>query len=166
MYPMVQRQRDQQHQKPNQTRNRAGLLEQQPTVSVISRGRFQQHDVLEPLQEVSVAQQELTDDDEEEQRLPKRPLHRRFFTYVREAWTGVKSALGYTLYDRKRTKEIRKTCKIWDVARWTRNRRREWRDHVDEQYKTAPKNNRNTNTYKIILQLQDIPYMTGRELKK
>ncbi|XP_030748772.1 Kv channel-interacting protein 1-like [Sitophilus oryzae] len=99
MYPMVQRQRDQQHQKPNQTRNRAGLLEQQPTVSVISRGRFQQHDVLEPLQEVSVAQQELTDDDEEEQRLPKRPLHRRFFTYVREAWTGVKSALDSELED-------------------------------------------------------------------
>lgn len=25
---------------------------------------------------------------------PRRPLHKRFFNYVRNAWTGVKSALG------------------------------------------------------------------------
>ncbi|KAF7279620.1 hypothetical protein GWI33_007014 [Rhynchophorus ferrugineus] len=99
MYPMVQRQRDQ-HHKQNPNRNRAGLLEQQPTVSVISRGQFQQHEVLEPLQEVTVVQPELPDtDEEEEQREPKRPLHRRFFTYVREAWTGVKSALDSELED-------------------------------------------------------------------
>lgn len=32
----------------------------------------------------------------------RRPLYRRFFNYVREAWTGVKFALGnYTLYGYK-----------------------------------------------------------------
>lgn len=94
MYPMVQRQQDVQHGHHLNRNRDQRILEQQPTVSIISRGRYQQHDVLEPLQSGSGKQQESTDDEEEEQQKPKRPLHRRFFTYVREAWTGVKSALG------------------------------------------------------------------------
>lgn len=38
-----------------------------------------------------------TEDDNEEENAPKkppRPLYRRFFNYVRQAWTGVKFALG------------------------------------------------------------------------
>lgn len=99
MYPMVQRQHDLQHDRHHNRHRDVDLLEQQPTVSVISRGRFQQHEVLEPLQGCSAKVQQLESADEEEEeeeqpRRPKRPLHRRLFTYVREAWTGVKSALG------------------------------------------------------------------------
>ncbi|CAG9766905.1 unnamed protein product [Ceutorhynchus assimilis] len=101
MYPMVQRQQDVQHDQQRLTnRNRSpNIHEQQPTVSIISRGRFQPHEVLEPIQGCSEPGEPESADEEEEPRRPKRPLHRRFFTYVREAWTGVKSALDSELED-------------------------------------------------------------------
>lgn len=43
----------------------------------------------------------------------------------------LRSITGYTLYDRKRSEDIIETCEVQDVVRWARNRRREWRDHVD-----------------------------------
>lgn len=43
----------------------------------------------------------------------------------------LRSIAGYTLFDHKRNEEIREICDIQDVVRWARNRRREWRDHVD-----------------------------------
>lgn len=43
----------------------------------------------------------------------------------------LRSIAGYTLYDQKRSEEIREICEIQDVVRWARNRRREWRDHVN-----------------------------------
>ena len=39
---------------------------------------------------------------------------------------------GYTLYDYKRSKEIRETCEIQDVVRWAKTKRNQWRDHVSE----------------------------------
>ncbi|XP_055385812.1 uncharacterized protein LOC129614885 [Condylostylus longicornis] len=38
---------------------------------------------------------------------------------------------GYTLRDKIRNEDIRSTCEIQDVVRWTRCRRRNWRDHVN-----------------------------------
>ncbi|XP_055378969.1 uncharacterized protein LOC129610426 [Condylostylus longicornis] len=38
---------------------------------------------------------------------------------------------GYTLLDKKRSADVREECKIQDIVRWTRCRRRYWRDHVN-----------------------------------
>ncbi|XP_055372045.1 uncharacterized protein LOC129606020 [Condylostylus longicornis] len=38
---------------------------------------------------------------------------------------------GYTLRDKKRSTDIREECNIQDIVRWTRDRRRYWRDHVN-----------------------------------
>ncbi|XP_048522437.1 uncharacterized protein LOC125504463 [Dendroctonus ponderosae] len=43
----------------------------------------------------------------------------------------LRSVTGHTLYDMKKSEEIRDTCKVSDVVRWTRARRRAWRDHVE-----------------------------------
>ncbi|XP_045482792.1 uncharacterized protein LOC123686601 [Harmonia axyridis] len=43
----------------------------------------------------------------------------------------LRSITGYTLYDHKRSEEIREICGLQDVVRWARIRRRHWRDHVD-----------------------------------
>lgn len=47
-----------------------------------------------------------------------------------------KTTKGITLRDRKRSENIRQDCKIYDVVRWVRSRRRCWRDHVE---RTSPK---------------------------
>uniref|UniRef100_A0A6P7FMW5 Kv channel-interacting protein 4-like isoform X1 n=1 Tax=Diabrotica virgifera virgifera TaxID=50390 RepID=A0A6P7FMW5_DIAVI len=72
MYPMVQ------------TQNRD---QRQPHIALISEQRLQ------PLQEQIAPSDEETLEENSIRRRRRRPLHRRFFTYVREAWTGVKSAL-------------------------------------------------------------------------
>mgnify|MGYP006948248671 FL=1 len=43
----------------------------------------------------------------------------------------LRSIAGYTLRDRKRNELIREQCNIQDIVRWSRQRRREWRDHVN-----------------------------------
>ncbi|XP_072394146.1 A-type potassium channel modulatory protein KCNIP1-like isoform X1 [Diabrotica undecimpunctata] len=78
MYPMVQ------------TQNRD---QRQPHIALISEQRLQ------PLQEQIAPSDEETLEDNSIRRRRKRPLHRRLFTYVREAWTGVKSALDSELED-------------------------------------------------------------------
>lgn len=96
MYPMVQQQHDQQHDQRINRNRIVRTADQQPTVAVISRGRYQHPGALEPLQGCSTKLQESTDEEEEEEEAakPKRSLPRRIYSYVREAWTGVKSALG------------------------------------------------------------------------
>lgn len=42
----------------------------------------------------------------------------------------LRSITGYTLLDHKRSEEIREICEVQDIVRWSRNRRRGWRDHV------------------------------------
>ncbi|XP_030762233.1 uncharacterized protein LOC115887052 [Sitophilus oryzae] len=42
----------------------------------------------------------------------------------------LRSITGYTLYDWKRSEDVRETCEVEEV-RWARNKRREWRDHMD-----------------------------------
>ncbi|XP_028136158.1 Kv channel-interacting protein 1-like isoform X1 [Diabrotica virgifera virgifera] len=78
MYPMVQ------------TQNRD---QRQPHIALISEQRLQ------PLQEQIAPSDEETLEENSIRRRRRRPLHRRFFTYVREAWTGVKSALDSELED-------------------------------------------------------------------
>ena len=41
------------------------------------------------------------------------------------------SIAGYTLRDQKRKELIREQCNIQNIVRWSRQRRREWRDHVN-----------------------------------
>ena len=43
----------------------------------------------------------------------------------------LRSIAGKTLRDRVRSATIRETCRVEDVIRWGRKRRRYWRDHVD-----------------------------------
>ncbi|XP_060526843.1 Kv channel-interacting protein 1-like isoform X1 [Cylas formicarius] len=110
MYPMVQRQRNTQQQlHVSAGRAADGQQGPEPTISVISRQRLQEQSVLERLQDDrrrprdprlnEEAGGSCDEEEEDEPRRPKRPLHRRFFTYVREAWTGVKSALDSELED-------------------------------------------------------------------
>lgn len=67
----------------------------------------QQHQQQQP--EQPPEERQTPDDDEEEEEEPqedsstlqhrsRRPLYRRVFNYVREAWTGVKFALGKQYY--------------------------------------------------------------------
>ncbi|XP_055389920.1 uncharacterized protein LOC129618916 [Condylostylus longicornis] len=37
---------------------------------------------------------------------------------------------NYSLRDKKRSSDIRNMCGVQDIVRWTRSRRRNWRDHV------------------------------------
>jgi len=43
----------------------------------------------------------------------------------------LRSITGLSLRDRVRSETIRETCEVQDVVRWTRSRRRYWRDHVE-----------------------------------
>lgn len=43
----------------------------------------------------------------------------------------LRSIAGVTLHDRVRSDNIRETCKIQDVVRWVRTRRRNWNDHIN-----------------------------------
>ncbi|KAL1516403.1 hypothetical protein ABEB36_000321 [Hypothenemus hampei] len=100
MYPMVQRHDGQNDRHVNRNNQ---VLEQQPTVSYIAKEHFQR-EALKPFQSGSKnlradKKQEEEENEEDEVKRVKRPFHRRFFTYVREAWTGVKSALDSELED-------------------------------------------------------------------
>lgn len=43
----------------------------------------------------------------------------------------LRAITNLSLRDRVRSERIRETCNIQDVVRWTRDRRRRWRDHVE-----------------------------------
>lgn len=43
----------------------------------------------------------------------------------------LRSIAGYTLRDHQRNEDIRERCNVQDIVRWSRSRRREWRDHVE-----------------------------------
>lgn len=44
----------------------------------------------------------------------------------------LRSIAGVTLWDRRRSSDIRRTCdNMPDIVRWTRGRRREWKSHVE-----------------------------------
>lgn len=73
MYPMVH----------TETRD-----QRQPHIALIGEQRLQS------LDEQAAPSDEEAVEENSIRRRHRRPLHRRFFTYVREAWTGVKSALG------------------------------------------------------------------------
>lgn len=42
----------------------------------------------------------------------------------------LRTITGKTLRDRIRSETIRETCKVQDIVRWTRQRRRDWNEHV------------------------------------
>lgn len=50
-----------------------------------------------------------------------------------EKWNSkyLRTIQGISLRDQVRSANIREECKIQDVMRWTRSRRRKWRDHID-----------------------------------
>ncbi|KAG5872713.1 hypothetical protein JTB14_035534 [Gonioctena quinquepunctata] len=73
MYPMVQSSHN---------------PDRQPHIALISEQR------LHPLQEQIPPSDEEEQEEDSYKKRPRRPFHRRVFSYVREAWTGVKSALG------------------------------------------------------------------------
>lgn len=110
MYPMVQRQPPHQQPHPQQPLEARSSSPVQP-----DPGRPQP-------QPDAVAQDPERQDDQEEQehhhhhRHRRRPLIRRVFNYVREAWTGVKSALDSELEDletppRYRPDSLESLCK-------------------------------------------------------
>lgn len=84
MYPMVQQQCRQQRIQQQQQQQQ----QQQPTTN------SEQEDIEDIEQQESTSQL---------RHRTRRPLYRRFFSYVREAWTGVKFALGkpHTMYNFK-----------------------------------------------------------------
>ncbi|VEN63660.1 unnamed protein product, partial [Callosobruchus maculatus] len=82
MRPMVQQNRQTETQQQQNRRPQIALITQQG---------------LQPLQEqIQPSDEEEQDAEEEAYRRRRRhgPLHRRFFTYVREAWSGLKTAFG------------------------------------------------------------------------
>ena len=47
----------------------------------------------------------------------------------------LRSAIGVTLWDRMRNKDVRDQCNIQDINKWTRVRRKEWSNHFDRASK-------------------------------
>ncbi|XP_055714317.1 uncharacterized protein LOC129808563 [Phlebotomus papatasi] len=43
----------------------------------------------------------------------------------------LRTICGYSLRDKKRSSDIREECEVQDIVRWSRSRRRYWRDHVN-----------------------------------
>ena len=43
----------------------------------------------------------------------------------------LRRSAGFSLYDRQRNDHIRELCKVEDVVKWSKHRRREWNAHVD-----------------------------------
>ena len=67
----------------------------------------------------------------------------------------LRSITGFALKNRKRNQLIKEQCNIQDIVRWSRQRRREWRDHVnrmdDEKLaKIAMSEKPNTLTYHLV----------------
>ena len=43
----------------------------------------------------------------------------------------LRSAIGVTLWDRMRNKDVRDQCNIQDINKWIQVRRKKWSNHVD-----------------------------------
>lgn len=99
MYPMVQ---NQQRKKQEQEEEQQQQLQVQYHQQQQHRQReFDQSDVIQQQQQQHQQHSDDIEDTEQQEEgssqihhRSQRPLYRRFFSYVREAWTGVKFALG------------------------------------------------------------------------
>ncbi|XP_017780073.1 PREDICTED: transcription factor TBF1-like, partial [Nicrophorus vespilloides] len=94
MYPMVQRDQ-QQPQEPEPRQSQSQPRHQQEAAACLQHQHQQQQKNQQQQQDDPESQE---DPDAPKTRV-KRPLFRRVYNYVREAWTGVKSALDSELED-------------------------------------------------------------------